>query len=69
MTLQPYDPPSQVMSKHSVVRQKQVEHVKSEKSVLEVSSQSDIALLLPQRVNHPFLLELLWSYQDSRWCS
>jgi len=41
-----------VMAKHDLVRQKQVEHVKSEKSILE-------------RVSHPFLLELLWSHQDS----
>lgn len=41
-----------VMAKHDLVRQKQVAHVKSEKSILE-------------QVNHPFLLELLWSHQDS----
>lgn len=41
-----------VMAKHDLVKQKQVEHVKSEKAILE-------------QVAHPFLLELLWSHQDS----
>merc|ERR1719382_1467480 len=41
-----------VMAKHDLVRQKQVAHVKSEKAILE-------------QVSHPFLLELLWSHQDS----
>jgi serine/threonine protein kinase len=42
-----------VMAKHDLVRQKQVAHVKSEKSILE-------------QVNHPFLLELLWSHQGGQ---
>jgi len=41
-----------VMSKDHLIKLDQVEHVISEKDILE-------------RVRHPFLVELLWSHQDS----
>ena len=37
---------------HNLIRLKQVEHVKNEKSIL-------------QEINHPFLLSLTWSYKDN----
>merc|ERR1719430_2635739 len=39
------------MAKHHLVRLEQVEHVINEKTILK-------------QVQHSFLLELLWSYQD-----
>jgi protein kinase X len=43
-----------ILSKHDVIRLKQVEHVKNERQIL-----SDIA--------HPFLIELLWFHQDDNF--
>ena len=42
-----------VLSMHEVIRLKQVDHVKNEKSIL-------------LEINHPFLVDMIWHYKDDR---